>query len=538
MTTTTLLLLLRSLLFHLLLLSATVSEASNGQWQLLHKSIGIVAMHMQLLNNDRVIIYDRTDFGTCRRDPSEKVHKTDCTAHSVEYDVASNTFRALFVQTDVWCSSGAAVADGTLFQTGGYNDGERKIRSFVPCETCDWRETDDALLVKRWYSTNHYLPDGRVIIIGGRRQFNYEFYPKKETERVKPYALPFLFQTHDKGAENNLYPFVFLNVDGNLFIFANSRAILFNYQNDTVVRTYPEIPGGDPRCYPSTGSAVLLPLKNLEAENVEAEVLVCGGARRGAFQLVAKGVFSEALDSCARIKITDSDPEWVAESMPMGRVINDMLMLPNGDVLIINGAELGAAGWDKAKKAVLEPVVYKTNSSVGSRFVLQKAGNVPRMYHSTALLVRDGRVLVGGSNPHEKYVFSNVSYPTELSLEAFSPYYLDPQFSPLRPMILEPGSHANITYGEKFKISIRVNGTLVPELVSVTMLAPPFNTHSFSMNQRLLVLSMGEVNVSGNSSYEFGVTAPGSAVLAPPAFYLLFAVHQDVPSEGIWIKMQ
>ncbi|KAJ1401345.1 Immunoglobulin-like fold [Sesbania bispinosa] len=543
MTTHLLFLLLPSLLFHFLVATVT----ANGQWQLLQKSIGIVAMHMQLMHNDRVVIYDRTDFGLsnltlpdgrCRHDPNERIAKIDCTAHSVEYDVASNTFRALFVQTDVWCSSGSAVADGTLIQTGGFNDGERTVRTFNPCPNCDWQEINNSLVVKRWYSTNHILPDGRQIIIGGRRQFNYEFYPKTSTAD-KAYALPFLIQTYDKNAENNLYPFVFLNVDGNLFIFANNRAILFNYKNNSVVRTYPTIPGGDPRCYPSTGSAVLLPLRNLQAQNVEAEVLICGGAPRGAFEVIRKGVLFKALNTCARIKITDPNPNWIVETMPKGRVMNDMVMLPNGDVLIINGAGLGTAGWENAMDPVLEPFVYKTNGPVGSRFELQNSSTkIPRMYHSTAVLLRDGRVLVGGSNPHERYLFSKVMFPTELSLEAFSPNYLDPKFSPLRPIILEPASQTHLTYAQKFNMRIQVNGQFVSDSVLVTMLAPPFNTHSFSMNQRLLVLSTGKPNGTGNSTYEFEVTTPGSSTLAPPAFYLLFAVHQEIPSEGIWIKIQ
>jgi hypothetical protein len=104
-------------------ITSPIAAAGNGQWQLLQKNIGIVAMHMQLLHNDRIVIFDRTDFGLsnlslpngkCRNDPRETTVKIDCTAHSVEYDVKSNTFRPLFVQTDVWCSSGAVNPSGTL----------------------------------------------------------------------------------------------------------------------------------------------------------------------------------------------------------------------------------------------------------------------------------------------------------------------------------------------------------------------------------------------------------------------------------------
>ncbi|KAK4390523.1 putative aldehyde oxidase Art an 7 [Sesamum angolense] len=229
---------------------------------------------LRFVNSDRVIIFDRTDFGPsnislpnnqCRNDPNDLTLKVDCTAHSVEYDVASNSIRPLNVHTDVWCSSGSAMPDGSLMQTGGFNDGDRNVRVYKPCgdDSCDWQEFDVALRQKRWYATNHILPDGRQIIVGGRGQFSYEFYPKK-AGADQSYNLPFLSQTNDPRIENNLYPFVFLNTDGNLFIFANNRAILFDYANGVVVRNYPTIPGGDPRSYPSSGSAVLLPLRDLQ----------------------------------------------------------------------------------------------------------------------------------------------------------------------------------------------------------------------------------------------------------------------------------
>lgn len=247
----------------LIFVMLVAGSGANAKWDLLMANIGISAMHMQLLHTDHVIIFDRTDFGLsnislpngkCRNDPHDTAAQVDCTAHSVQYDVASNSVRALTVLTDVWCSSGAVMPDGTLAQAGGFNDGDHAVRLYKPCtdNACDWREINRGLTQRRWYATSHILPDGRQIIVGGRRQFNYEFYPRFDGS--SSYNLPFLVQTNDPGIENNLYPFVFLNEDGNLFIFANNRAILFNYSNATVVRSYPIMPGGDPRSYPSTGN--------------------------------------------------------------------------------------------------------------------------------------------------------------------------------------------------------------------------------------------------------------------------------------------
>ncbi|CAL5332187.1 unnamed protein product [Camellia sinensis] len=527
----------------------TLTQAAGAQWAVLKPDIGIAAMHMQLLNNDRVVIFDRTDFGRsnislpngkCRVDPNDTALKTDCTAHSVEYDVASNSIRPLMVLTDVWCSSGALMPDGRLIQTGGFNDGDHVVRIYHPCNgngNCDWEEIQSGLIQRRWYATNQILPDGRQIIIGGRRQFNYEFYPKTSSSK-KAYNLPFLVQTSDPKVENNLYPFVFLNVDGNLFIFANNRAILFDYINDVVVKTYPQIPDSNPRCYPSTGSAVLLPLKDLQGPLIEAEVLVCGGAPKGAYTSARSGNFLEALKTCGRIKITDPSPQWVMESMPLPRVMGDMLLLPNGNVLIINGGSAGTAGWEYGRNPVLNPVIYKPDNLIESRFETQNPSTIPRMYHSTAILLRDGRILVGGSNPHIYYNFTGVLFPTELSLESFSPSYLDSEFADLRPKIVQPVSQTKLGYGQQIAVWFTVTGTVNGNMLSVTMVAPSFNTHSFSMNQRLLVLGGGNVTTLGQSTYEVRVITPGSGNFAPSGYFLLFVVHQEIPSEGIWVHIQ
>ncbi|PWA63977.1 glyoxal oxidase-related protein [Artemisia annua] len=530
-------------------LSTSTARAAGGRWTLLQKSTGVSAMHMQLLPNDRVIIFDRTDTGAsnislpngkCRLDPRDTVLKKDCTAHSVEYDVVANKIRPLMVLTDVWCSSGSLMPDGRLVQTGGFNDGDHVVRVYDTfCNgVCDWKEIQLGLINRRWYATNHLLPDGRQIVIGGRRQFNYEFYPKSGNSD-KAYNMPFLAQTNDpNNVENNLYPFVFLNTDGYLFIFANNRAILLDYMKNRVVKTFPEIVGGEPRNYPSSGSAVLLPLHIVKGNVAVVEVMICGGAPKGGYVNAMNGKFEGALSSCGRIRISDPEPKWFMETMPLNRVMGDMKLLPNGDVLIINGAASGTAGWELGRNPVLRPVIYHPNKAVNARFEVQNPSTVPRMYHSTASLVRDGRVLVGGSNPHIYYNFTKVLFPTELRLEAFSPSYLDPTLAGSRPKIILPATHTSIGYGKNIVVRFTVQNKVILNLISVTMVSPSFTTHAYSMNQRLLVLDGGNTAKSvGKSTYEVNAVAPPSGNIAPAANYMLFVVHQDIPSEGIWVNI-
>ncbi|GKE33460.1 aldehyde oxidase GLOX1-like protein [Tanacetum coccineum] len=515
--------------------------AAGGSWSLLLPSVGISAMHMQLLPNDRVVMYDRTDFGTSNISlPNGRCrpNSTDCSAHSVEYDVASNSVRPLMVLTNVWCSSGTLMPDGTLVQTGGFADGYRVVRTYKSCDSCDWQEFPNGVSKSRWYATNHILPDGRQIIIGGRQAFSYEFYPKMSATENAP-SLPFLVQTNDPNIENNLYPFVFLYPDGNLFIFANNRAILFDYSNNLVVKTYPTMPGGQPRSYPSTGSAVLLPLQIKQGAVTEVEVLVCGGAPKGAFINANRGIFDGALDTCGRIIISDVNPQWIMETMPFARVMGDMLLLPNGRVLIINGVSAGVAGWELGRNPVLTPVIYHPNNELGSRFEVQNPSAKPRVYHSTAVLLRDGRVLVGGSNPHDKYEFTNTLYPTELSLEAFSPSYLDINSSDLRPTIILPVRNTKLRYGKQLVIVFTVPGIFDASSVKVTMVSPSFNTHSFSMNQRLLKLDSSVASkIMGKSRYQVVVTTPPFGNIAPAGNNILFVVHKDIPSPGVWVQMR
>ncbi|WOL01707.1 aldehyde oxidase GLOX-like [Canna indica] len=170
--------------------------------------------------------------------------------------------------------------NAALFQANvsdSWNDGARVVRTFSPYDdgTCDWVESQDlALVVPHWYASDNILLDGRVIVVGDRRQFNYEFVPKSSPFDATTFALPTLIQQTKDSIENNLYPFFHCN----LFIFANNRTILLDYARNVVVRTYPTMPSGDPRNYRTFDLSVLLPLK---PSSVESEVSICGGTSAG-----------------------------------------------------------------------------------------------------------------------------------------------------------------------------------------------------------------------------------------------------------------
>ena len=76
-----------------------------------------------------------------------------------------------------------------------------------------------------------------------------------------------------------------------------------------------------------------------------------------------------------------------------------MVSLPDGTIMIFNGAHHGVAGFGLASDPNLNALLYDPTQPVGSRFAILGDTIVARMYHSEATLLPDGRVLVSGSDP-------------------------------------------------------------------------------------------------------------------------------------------
>ncbi|KAG0559597.1 hypothetical protein KC19_10G117000 [Ceratodon purpureus] len=514
---------------------AQSSEGQGGQssWALLHQNVGIASMHTAVTYTGQVLFLDRTDIGpslinlangVCRDNQRDLSSQHDCSSHSLMFNPADNSVRPLLVQTDTWCSSGQFLPNGTLMQTGGYNDGVKRVRWITPCGSdgsCDWVESStDLLQAGRWYASNQLLPDGRMFVLGGQYSPTYEFIP---SNGMGLFNLPLL----ESKNYFDWYPFIHLLPDGTLYIFANRDSCILDYNSNTVVKTFPTIPG-EPRNYPCAGSSVMLALES--GGTSAPEVLICGGA-----SIMAPGNITAqfpASQTCGRLRPLDTNPNWAMQDMPIRRNMGDMVMLPNSQILIINGAQNGAQGWDTAaSNPALNPVIYDPNAWT---FEVQPATYIPRMYHSTANLLTDGRVLVAGSNCHIQYTFVG-EFPTELRVEAFQPAYTDPVHSSVKPQFV--ANPTAINYAAPFNVQVSIPSP-AQGVIGLTITSSPFTTHSYSQGQRQVKLVVSAPVLLQSNVYGVTGNGPLNPNVAPSSWYMLHALHQGIPSYGIWVQVQ
>ncbi|XP_071699229.1 putative aldehyde oxidase Art an 7 [Rutidosis leptorrhynchoides] len=527
----------------------------KGAWAIDNPNVGVASMQLQLMPNDKVVWYDATSLGpsarkleppNCPINPDGK-NLPDCFAHAIAYDWKTTKSRTIVLSGEPWCSSGHLWPNGNMVATGGTFSGVKAIRMLPKDDlNANFIEKRDALGDFRWYASNQVLEDGSAVVVGGRDAFSIEIVPPSLNFVPKKIDFPFLKQTctPPKGAfkfiENNLYPFVYLLPDGNIFLFANFRSVNFEPRTGKILKEHPHLRGGA-RNYPASGMSALFPLK-LSDDNkqpLNVEIVVCGGNKVDAFEKVdlkhvKEKIFVPALSDCHRIHPMQPGAKWENEQkMPSPRVMGDLLHLPTGDLIMLNGAKKGTAAWWDATDPNFTPILYKPFKPMGQRFTQLVPTNIARLYHSTAALLPDTKILVAGSNPNEFYTF-NVQFPTELRVEKFSPPYTDCKLDKDRPAICEPQTDKLLKYGKPFKVGVQFKSNIKLEIgeTKVTLIYPPFTTHGFSQNQRLIVPKITKVE-----NNVICALAPPSGKIAPPGYYMMFVNRLGVPGHGIWVHI-
>ncbi len=197
-------------------------------------------------------------------------------------------------------------------------------------------------------------------------------------------------------------------------------------------------------------------------------------------------------------------------SMTYPRSFSNGVVLPDGEVVIVGGQSIPQPFTDTA--AVLVPEIW---SPVTQQWNLLAPMQIPRTYHSTALLMADGRVFVGGGGQ------CGVGCPqNHLDAEILTPpYLLNGDGTPAaRPGI----TSAPATAAAGTLLAVQTSG----DVASFALVRLSATTHTVNNDQRRVPLF---ARARGNGSFELLLPADPGILL--PGNYMLFALSSTgVPS--------
>lgn len=439
-------------------------------------------------------------------------------------------------------------------------DGRKAVRTLVPSNDgkANWVDaTDSYLTSERWYPTLETIEDGSALIFGGCQNGGYvndasqdnptyEYFPKQGRPLT---TLNILTRT----IPVNLYPLVWLLPSGNIFIQSGWEAAVFDYKNN---QEYPlaNIPDAV-RVYPASAATAVLPMT--PANNWTASIVFCGGTNLQNDQWTpSTRVIAQLATERSCVKIQpDVDATWYQEDwLDEGRSMGQFINLPDGRLFFVNGAGTGTAGYGNESWTIgqsyadhprLTSYYFDASKKSGQRWSKAGTSDTPRMYHSTAVLLPDGSVVVSGSNPNADFVSAanppttpnpNYKYFSDTSIEVFYPDYFDKA----RPA--PSGMPEKITYGgDAFDVELSKAdlGDAQANIARTTavIIRTGFSTHALNMGQRHIELQTSfTTNDLGGATLHVAQLPPNPAILAPgPAMF--FIVVNGVPSNASWIMV-
>ncbi|KAF2643288.1 DUF1929-domain-containing protein [Massarina eburnea CBS 473.64] len=503
---------------------------------------GVPAMHAGLMPNGKVIFLDKVENYTDLKLPNGQY------AYSSEYDPATQESVPLSYKTNAFCSGGIFLADGRWVSLGGnapldfidptVGDGFKGIR-FLKRSASDasldgqgWDEPGTSLNTARWYASAQIMPDDNIFVASGSLNGLDPSKPENNNPTYEilnadgsPQGKSINMEILSKNQPYYMYPFMHLLNDGNLFVMVAKSAEIFNVNGGAVVRTLPDLPGTY-RTYPNTGGSVLLPLSS--ANNWAPDVVICGG---GPYQ----DINAPGDPSCGRMQPLATNPAWEMDSMPEGRGMVEGTLLADGTVVWVNGAQEGAQGFGVARNPSFEVLLYDSAQALGKRWSTGPKSTIARLYHSVALLLLDGTLLISGSNPVEQPILEPDAanpYVTEFRNEIYTPPYL--QGNPTRPSDVVLSSKDLKADGSTF--TIKFNNPANSKAVKVSLYYGGFVTHSLHMGHRMAFLDTEGFN-TGSTSQTITVTMPPNKNVAPAGPYVVYVLVDGVPAIGQFVQV-
>jgi galactose oxidase len=467
--------------------TACASAWTAGAWSSVI-SWPVVGIHSAVLSTGKVISWGRMEIT-----PPEYPVVWDPVADpmaqhpQVQYPVSDNPF----------CAGDAFLPDGRLMVAGGHydtNSGRATAFTFDPT-TDTWTELPN-MAVGRWYPTVTALADGEMLVESG------------DDSLMQNDSTPEVLATNNtwrtlSGVKRfpGYYPWNFQAPNGEVFSAGQGPGSQY-ISTAGAGSLGPNIAhvADTTRDY---GSAVMYDV---------GKIIVMGGG------------YTER--SAEIINLNAANPQWQNTGwMTYPRRQMNATLLANGQVLATGG---GAGDFRGSQNPVLVAELW--NPTAG-KFTPMAAMHLARLYHSSAVLLPDARVLSLGSGQP-----AATGQVDQYNVELYSPPYL---FNPdgsvaaaSRPIVTyAPGS---VGYGAKF--TVWTQNVVAAKVLWIRLSA---TTHSFNENQRLNYLSfVVQPPPAGSASTPLSVTAPANANVAPPGHYVLYVLNAaGVPSIGAIVQI-
>jgi hypothetical protein len=443
----------------------------------------------------------------------------------------------------LFCADQKQLADGRILTVGGTNyylepqlapnvpfgiselEGLKNARIFDPA-TNTWSQTG-SMQYGRWYPSLVTMPDGKVFVASGVTKLIKPLYPQRladsgtnvrQTETWDPATGQWRYNGPTADRSLPLFPRLHLLPNGHIYYDAAGQtfnpageaydealwALAASYNPAT--RKWKNLGIGG-LGFRGSGFSVMLPLK---PPYTQARFLSAGGVI-GQTPGLYFGVQSATV---ASVNTAAGDALTVTNtgSLKQPRWYGTGVVLPTGDVAVFNGANRDEVLGPGTGFPVMTPELWDHTTGKWRKLAPQAR---PRTYHNTAVLLPDGRVLIGGHAPISTLYLNSTTLPGGFSpaekdptFEIYSPPYL---FHGARPVIT--GAPATISHGGTFTIDTPDAASIE----SVVLMRNTALTHLVDADQRAVVL-----RVVGRTATSVTVAGPPTAAVAPPGPYMLF----------------
>ncbi len=391
------------------------------------------------------------------------------------WDPATNTFSPTAAAAyELFCAGHTSLPDGRIFISGGHiADYTGFAHSVIYDALKNTYTTLPDMNEGRWYPTATVLPNGDVLVVSGDVNSNTNVNP-----------LPQVYQFANNSWRNltsaqlslPLYPKMLLAPNGKVFMAG--PAPQSRYLDTSGAGAWSSVAVTNFTGWRDYGPAVMYDA---------GKIIVIGGG-------------DPPTATAEIIDLNSATPAWkLTGSMHQARRQHNAVVLPDGKIFVSGGSS--AAGFDTSTSPVSATEMWDPATG---QFTTMASIAVYRGYHSTSLLLPDGRVLSAGGN---------VAGP---NAQVFSPPYL---FDGARPTISAAPNSAG--YGQ----TITIASPDAANIAKVSLIHTASNTHTFDMSGRFMWLNFTKTTSGLN------ISMPANANLAPPGYYMLFILNAaGVPS--------